>query len=91
MTIEEQIYQHSVQHPDSIALITPAEQVTYAQLWERCLLAASNVKHQHGVKQGDRIILAASANIDFVYAYFGICYYPRRKRRCIIPLKQFDF
>ena len=72
MTIEEQIYQHSVQHPDSIALITPAEQVTYAQLWERCLLAASNVKHQHGVKQGDRIILAASANIDFVYAYFGI-------------------
>lgn len=72
MTIEEQIYQHCVHHPDSIALMTPAEQVTYAQLWERCLLAASNVKHQYGVKQGDRIILAASANIDFVYAYFGI-------------------
>lgn len=72
MTIEEQILQNSVLQPDHIALITPTEQVTYAQLWERCLLAASNVKHNYGLKYGDRIILAASANIDFIYAYFGI-------------------
>lgn len=72
MTVEEQIFQNSVSQPDRIALITPAEQVKYAQLWERCLLAATNVKRKYGLKQGDRIILSASANIDFIYAYFGI-------------------
>ena len=72
MTIEEQIFQNSVKQPERIALITPVEQVTYAQLWERCLLAAANVRKNYGLKQGDRIILSASANIDFIYAYFGI-------------------
>ena len=72
MTIEEQIFQNSIQQPDRIALITPTEQVTYAQLWERCLLAATNVKQKYGLQKGDRIILSASANIDFIYAYFGI-------------------
>lgn len=72
MTIEEQIFHNSIQQPDQIALITPVEQVTYAQLWERCLLAATNVKRKYGLKQGDRIILSASANIEFIYAYFGI-------------------
>ena len=72
MTVEEQIYQNSLQKPDSIALISGDEQVTYSQLWERCLLAATNVRRKYGLKKGDRIILAASANIDFIYAYFGI-------------------
>lgn len=72
MTVEEQIFQNSIKQPDHVALITPAEQVTYAQLWERCLLAATNVKRKFGLKQGDRIILSASANIEFIYAYFGI-------------------
>lgn len=72
MTIEEQIYQNSFQQPDKVALITTTEQVTYSQLWERCLLAATNVKRKYGLKQGDRIILSASANIEFIYAYFGI-------------------
>lgn len=72
MTVEERIYQNSVKQPEHIALITPQEQVTYAQMWQRCLLAATNVKRKYGLKQGDRIILSASANIDFIYAYFGI-------------------
>lgn len=72
MTIEEQIFNNSIQQPNHVALITPAEQVTYSQLWERCLLAATNVKRKYGLKQGYRIILSASANIEFIYAYFGI-------------------
>ena len=72
MTIEEQIFQNSILQPAYIALITSTEQVTYAQLWERCLLAATNVKQKYGLQKGDRIILSASANIDFIYAYFGI-------------------
>lgn len=72
MTVEEQIFQNANQWPERIALITPAEKVTYAQFWERCLLAATNVKRKYGLKKGDRIILSAAGNIDFVYAYFGI-------------------
>lgn len=72
MTVEEQIFQNSIHQPDHIALIAGDEKVSYAQLWERCLLAATNVKRKYGLKQGDRIILSASANIDFIYAYFGI-------------------
>ena len=72
MTIEQQIYQNSIQQPNHVALIAGEEQITYAQLWERCLLAAANVRKKYGLMQGDRIILAASANADFVYAYFGI-------------------
>ena len=72
MTIEEQIFQNSLQKPDSVALIAGDEQVTYSQLWERCLLASTNVRRKYGLKKGDRIILAAAANIDFIYAYFGI-------------------
>ena len=72
MTVEEQIYQNSISQPNHIALIAGNEKVTYAQLWGRCLLAATNVKRKYGLKQGDRIILSASANIDFIYAYFGI-------------------
>ena len=72
MTIEQQIYQNSLQNPERVALIAGEQQVTYAQMWERCLLAATNVRKKYNLKQGDRVILAAAANIDFIYAYFGI-------------------
>ena len=63
MTIEEQICRNAIRQPASIALITPEEQVTYAQLWERCLLAATNVRRKYGLQKGDRIILAASCRV----------------------------
>lgn len=72
MTVEEQIYRNSINHPESISLIAGDERVTYDQLWNRCLLAATNVRTRYGLKKGDRIILSASANIDFIFAYFGI-------------------
>ena len=72
MTVEEQIYQNSIHYPDRVALIAGEERVTYAQLWQRCQLAAANVRSRYGLQKGDCIILAASASMDFVYAYFGI-------------------
>ncbi len=72
MTIENKILYNSALQPNHIALITDIQQVTYAKLWERCMLAATTIKRNYGLKNGDRIILAASANIDFIYAYFGI-------------------
>ena len=72
MTIEQQIYLHALEQPDRVAIITGEQRITYAQLWKRCLLSATNVRRKYKLKQGDRIILAAAASIDFIYAYFGI-------------------
>lgn len=70
--IESQIRDNALRIPEKIALIAGEEEVTYRQLWDRCLLAATNVRRKYNLKKGDRVILAASANIDFIYAYFGI-------------------
>lgn len=72
MTLEQQIGRNAASTPDRVALIAGEEEVTYAQLWARCLLAATNVRKKFHLQPGDRIILSASASIDFVYAYFGI-------------------
>ena len=50
MTIEQQIYQNSVQNPERVALISGEQQVTYAQMWERCLLAATNLRKKYSLK-----------------------------------------
>ncbi len=71
-SVEEQIRENAQRQADKIALIAGEEQVTYQQLWERCLLAATNVRQKFNLQKGDRVILAAAANIDFIYAYFGI-------------------
>jgi K+/H+ antiporter YhaU regulatory subunit KhtT len=60
MTIEQQIYQNSIKNPELVALISGEQQVTYTQMWKRCLLAATNVRKKYNLKQGDRIILAGS-------------------------------
>lgn len=71
-SVEEQIRENAQRQANKIALIAGEEQVTYAQLWERCLLAATNIRQKFNLQKGDRVILAAAANIDFIYAYFGI-------------------
>lgn len=71
-SVEEQIRDNALRCPDKIALIAAENKVSYHQLWDRCLVAATNVRKKFNLNKGDRVILAASANIDFIYAYFGI-------------------
>lgn len=70
--VEEQIRVNAQNTPNRIALIAGDEQVSYGQLWHSCLQAAAGVQKRYGLQRGDRVVLAASASIDFVYAYFGI-------------------
>lgn len=71
-TIEEQIFDHVQNTPDKVALISGDTEITYSQLWDYCLSAAEKLKQDYHLKKGDRVILSAAGNIEFVYAYFGV-------------------
>ena len=71
-TIEEQIFDKVQNFPDKVALISGDTEITYSQLWDYCLCAAEKLKQDYHLKKGDRVILSAAGNIEFVYAYFGV-------------------
>ena len=71
-TIEEQIFDLVQNIPDKVALISGDTEITYSQLWDYCLCAAEKLKQDYHLKKGDRVILSAAGNIEFVYAYFGV-------------------
>lgn len=69
MIIERLIFNHSQTMPQKTALIQGESVVSYEHLWKEICKSASWFK-QH-VEQGDRVIISASKNIEFVFAYFG--------------------
>ena len=72
ITIEEQILQNANLFPQKSALIAGETVVTYGELWDRCLRTADVLRTRLGLKKGDRVIIAAAGNIEFVYTYFGV-------------------
>lgn len=71
-SIEEQILSRVQASPDKIALIAGEMEVSYAQLWDYSLKAAAKLKKDYHLQKGDRIILGAAGNIEFVYVYLGV-------------------
>lgn len=69
MTIQQYIYYHAQATPHKTALIQGQTEVSYEQLWKEIIKSASWFREN--VEQGDRIIISASKNIEFVYTYFG--------------------
>mgnify|MGYP002855209963 CR=1 FL=1 len=72
ITIEEQILQNAKLFPAKTALIAGETTVTYGELWDRCLRTAEVLRSRLALKKGDRVIIAAAGNIEFVYTYFGV-------------------
>lgn len=72
ITIEEQILQNAKLFPNKTALIAGETTVTYGELWDRCLRTADVLRSRLAFKKGDRVIIAAAGNIEFVYTYFGV-------------------
>ena len=66
-TIEEQIFDKVQNIPDKVALISGDTEITYSQLWDYCLCAAEKLKQDYHLKKGDRVILSAAGNIEFVW------------------------
>lgn len=71
-SVEEQLWKIAQQTPDKVALISGDVEVTYSRLWERCLCAAYTLKDTFNLKKGDRVVVSAAGNIEFVYVYFGV-------------------
>ena len=69
MTIEKLIFEYAQATPQKIALIQGQTEVSYEQLWKEINKSASWFKQN--AEQGDRVIISASKNIEFVYTYFG--------------------
>ena len=69
MTIEHLIFNHVQATPQKTALISGAVEVSYEQLWKEIEIAAAWFSEK--AERGERIIVSASKNIEFVYTYFG--------------------
>lgn len=71
MVIEEIIYQHSITSPEKIAIIAGEVTVSYRILWDNIKQAAAYFI-SNGLQKGDRLVVSASKNINFIYTYFGV-------------------
>lgn len=70
-TVESLISDHASFTPNKTAVIDESgNHITYKELWKN-ILHANDSLHQLGIKRGDRIILAASKSVEFIYLYFG--------------------
>lgn len=69
MIIERHIHNNACQMPQKTALISGTVEVSYEQLWKEIDAAASWFRQR--AERGDRVIISASKDIEFVYTYFG--------------------
>jgi acyl-CoA synthetase (AMP-forming)/AMP-acid ligase II len=69
-TLIGHLARHVEASPASLAVAFGLSAVTYGELWERVLRAADLLREE-GVALGDRVLLAAPREPEFLYAYFA--------------------
>ena len=67
------ILKHAINTPDKIALVEGERRVTYAQLSAKIASCASYLQSL-GLHCGDRIVLSAQKEQEFIYIYFVFYY-----------------
>ncbi|MDC3237192.1 acyl--CoA ligase [bacterium] len=70
-SILQQITDNSLNHPSKVALVSNDAEVTYAQLVAFIGSAGQFLKSK-GVVKGDRIVISATKELEFVYVYFAL-------------------
>lgn len=70
-SIVNSIYNHSLQHPQKVAIIGTDITVTYEQLW-KLVLGCSTVFKRFGIFKGDRVILEASHTVEYLVCCYAI-------------------
>lgn len=71
LSIIEQIFQFGIKHPNKTALQNGKNSQTYGELLQNILEAKSILAETYGISQGDRVILAADKQMEFVSVYFA--------------------
>lgn len=70
-SVLEVLVENIAKHPAKPALIYRGEEFTYEGVWNRILLA-SQWLHEHGVREGSRVILCLPNGPEFMFYYFGV-------------------
>lgn len=69
MIILEKIRDHSEQNPSKVAVIEDDRELTYAELWQK--LVETSFYFSAIAQKGERVVLSATKNLEFVTTYFG--------------------
>lgn len=69
-TLIGHLFRHVTDNPSSLALGFGADAITYAQLAQRVVRAA-DILREEGVNPDDRVMVEATKQPEFVYAYFA--------------------
>lgn len=65
------LFNHSEVIPDKIAVYSvEGKAVSYKDVWEG-ILRASNLLIKRGIKKGDRVLLSAQKEVEFIYFYYA--------------------
>ena len=60
----------TIEHANKTAVVVNDVRVSYAELSKNIRKSAS-ILHEMGIKSGDRIILSAHKDVEYIYLYFG--------------------
>lgn len=71
ISIVEQVFRYGKEFPDKVALINGKSSKSYGELLNDILSVRSILSEKYGIKKGDRVILAADKQIEFVSIYFA--------------------
>ena len=71
ISIAEQVFRQAENHGGKIALSNGKVNVSYNELMVGILSAGSRLRCAYGIEKGDRVILAADKQMEFVYIYFA--------------------
>lgn len=66
----EALYLHSIDKADKVAIISKNFSVTYSLLWKN-ILGTARFLQTLDLKRGDKILLSALKEVEFVYVYFA--------------------
>lgn len=69
MILLEKIKEHSKNNPTKTAVIEEGRHLNYAELWQK--IVDTSAYFSNLGKKGDRAILSATKNLEFVTTYFG--------------------
>ena len=80
-SVEQLIFENAKSNPDKIALISGNIHISYGQVVQNVIATFRFFQNRNDLKKGDNVIIVASKDIEFIYAYFaahlaGLCVTP---------------
>jgi long-chain acyl-CoA synthetase len=70
-SIIEQIFRFGAENPEKIALVEGKNCITYGEMLESIVFAKGILTEMYDLHKGDRVILAADKQMEFVSVYFA--------------------